>query len=125
MMITVLSVIMPLRAFNTTNVVGVLRGGGDVRVATLVDLSPLWLVSIPFAAVMGLVLKWGIFWVYMGLSAEQIVKFFLGVYRLRSRRWINDITQARGSGEKAGGRISTGDRRQAGKIITVIKIIKE
>lgn len=98
MMITVLSVVMPMRAFNTTNVVGVIRGGGDVRTATLIDLCPLWLVAIPFAAVTGLVLKWGIFWVYMGLAAEQIVKAVAGVIRLRSRQWIVDITRA-GNGD--------------------------
>lgn len=94
MMITVVSVIMPLRSFNSANIVGVLRGGGDVRAATLIDLLPLWLVSIPLAALMGLGLQWGIFWVYMALVAEQIAKFIGGVWRLRSRQWINDLTRA-------------------------------
>ena len=94
MMITVVSVIMPVRSFNSANIVGVLRGGGDVRAATLIDLLPLWLVSIPLAALMGLVVKWGIFWVYMALVAEQIAKFIGGVRRLRSRQWINDLTRA-------------------------------
>ena len=93
MMITVVSVVMPVRSFNSANIVGVLRGGGDVRAATLIDLLPLWAVAIPFAAVMGLVLRWGIFWVYMALVAEQIAKSIAGVYRLRSRLWINDITR--------------------------------
>ena len=93
MMITVVSVCMPVRSFNSANIVGVLRGGGDVRAATLIDLLPLWAVAIPFAAVMGLVLRWGIFWVYMALVAEQIAKSIAGVYRLRSRLWINDITR--------------------------------
>ena len=94
MMITVVSVIMPVRSFNSANIVGVLRGGGDVRAATLIDLLPLWLVSIPLAALMGLVVKWGIFWVYMALVAEQIAKSIGGVRRLRSRQWINDLTRA-------------------------------
>ena len=95
MMITVVSVIMPVRSFNSANIVGVLRGGGDVRAATLIDLLPLWLVSIPLAALMGgWGLQWGIFWVYMALVAEQIAKFIGGVWRLRSRQWINDLTRA-------------------------------
>lgn len=81
------------RAFNSTNIVGVLRGGGDVRAATLIDVLPLWVVALPMAAICGLVLKVDIFWVYLALSVENIVKFFLGVWRFRSKKWINDVTR--------------------------------
>jgi len=92
MMLTMLALMMPLRDFNSANIVGILRGGGDVRAATLIDLSPLWLVAIPSAALAGLVLQWGIFWVYVALSLEQVVKCVFGVLRLRSGKWINDVT---------------------------------
>ena len=91
-MLFMLAVMMGPRAFNFTNIVGVLRGGGDVRAATVIDLIPLWTVSIPASALFGLVLKWGIFWVYVGISLDQVAKFFLGVWRLRSGEWINDLT---------------------------------
>jgi len=91
-MLTMIAVMMAPRAFNFTNIVGVLRGGGDVRAATVIDLLPLWLVSIPAAALFGLVLKWGVFWVYVAISLDQLVKFFLGICRLRSGEWINDLT---------------------------------
>ena len=94
MMLTFLGVVLPLRSFDSTNIVGVLRGGGDVRAATLIDLSPLWIVAIPLAFLFGIVLEWGIFWVYVGISMETICKSFLGVWRLRSRLWINDLTRA-------------------------------
>ncbi|MCI8538315.1 MAG: MATE family efflux transporter [Oscillospiraceae bacterium] len=93
MMLTFLGLIMPLRSFDTTNVVGVLRGGGDVRAATIIDLCPLWFVAIPLAFLFGIVLKWGIFWVYVGLTMESVCKSFIGVWRLRSRKWINDLTR--------------------------------
>ena len=68
--------------------------------AKVIFLLPSNSFAIPFAAVTGLVLKWGIFWVYMGLAAEQIVKAVAGVIRLRSRQWIVDITRAgNGDGE--------------------------
>lgn len=92
MMLTMIAAMMAPRAFNFTNIVGVLRGGGDVRAATVIDLLPLWLVSIPAAALFGLVVKWGVFWVYVGISLDQLVKFFMGVARLRSGEWINDLT---------------------------------
>ena len=96
-MLTMIALMMAPRAFNFTNIVGVLRGGGDVRAATVIDLLPLWLTAIPAAALFGLVLKWGVFWVYVGISLDQLVKFFLGIWRLRSGEWINDLTVTEGS----------------------------
>lgn len=92
MMQIVTYIFLASRAFNTTNIVGVLRGGGDVLAATVIDVAPLWLAALPMAAICGLILKTGIFWVYIALSVENIVKFFLGIWRFRSRKWINDIT---------------------------------
>ena len=91
-MLVVQSVTMAPRAFNFTNIVGVLRGGGDVRAASIIDLGPLWLISIPLAALAGLVWKWGVFWVYVGISLDNVAKWIMGVVRLRSGRWINDVT---------------------------------
>lgn len=92
MMLTFSGGFLALRAFNSTNTVGVLRGGGDVRAAMIIDLTPLWFVALPLAALFGLVFKWGIFWVYVGIIMEQVSKFWVGVSRFRSRAWINDVT---------------------------------
>ena len=86
------ALVRPLRDFNSVTIVGVLRGGGDVRAATLIDISPLWLVAIPLAALCGLVLKTDIIWVYVAMSLEHIVKCGVGFLRLRSGRWIRDLT---------------------------------
>ena len=92
MMLYMIAVMMGPRAFNFTNIVGVLRGGGDVRMAAVIDIAPLWLVAIPAAALFGLVLDMGVFWVYVGISLDQLAKFFIGIWRLRSGLWINDVT---------------------------------
>lgn len=93
MMVTVMTLFLAARSYNSTNIVGVLRGGGDVKAATLIDILPLWCVAIPIAAIAGLVLKVDIFWVYIALSVENVVKFFFGLYRFKSKKWINDITK--------------------------------
>lgn len=94
MMMTVMALSLPLKDFNTVNIVGVLRGGGDVKAATLIDISPLWLAAIPYAALCGLVLKTTVFWVYLAFPLEQVVKFFVGIRHLRSGRWVRDLTRA-------------------------------
>jgi len=93
MMLTMVFLFTSVRSFNCTNIVGVLRGGGDVRMAALLDVLPLWLVSIPLAALCGLVLHAGIFWVYLSTFMENVVKFFFGLRRFRSGIWINDVTR--------------------------------
>lgn len=93
MMLVVIFSTLSVRSFNSTNIVGVLRGGGDVRAATATDLIPLWLCALPLSALAGLGLKAGIFWVYVAMASEQFLKFFLGVWRFKSGAWIHDVTQ--------------------------------
>jgi len=93
MMLTVSFLTMALRSFCTTNIVGVLRGGGDVRMATIIDIGPLWIIAIPLAALFGLVLELGILWVYLAITLENIIKCILGHLRYRSGVWINDVTR--------------------------------
>ena len=94
LMLTIQFCFMPLRSFDTTNIVGVLRGGGDVRVATIIDLLPLWVAAIPLAAILGLVFKTDILWVYLAMMSENVIKSTFGLLRFRSGKWINDITVA-------------------------------
>lgn len=93
MMLVVTFAFLSVRSFNTTNVVGVLRGGGDVKAASIIDLSPLWLISLPLAALAGLVFHWGILAVYLCISLDNVIKFFVGLARLRSGKWIRDVTR--------------------------------
>lgn len=96
LMIVVQAVVRPLRDFNSVTIVGVLRGGGDVQMATVIDIVPLWLVAIPLAALCGLVLKTDITWVYLAMTLEQLVKCGMGYRRMRSGRWVRDLTGSAG-----------------------------
>ena len=92
MMLTVMIVMIALRTFNSTNIVGVLRGGGDVKAATLIDVCPLWLLALPLAFFTGLVLRLDIFWVYLALSVEQAAKCLAGLWRLHRGQWVHNLT---------------------------------
>lgn len=60
---------------------------------SLIDLGPLWLVALPCAALSGLVFQWGILAVCLSMALENVVKFFLGLWRLHSGKWIRDVTE--------------------------------
>ncbi len=89
----VYAVFMPMRAFDITNITGVLRAGGDARTAFLIDVAPLWLAAIPLMALTALVLEAPTWLVCVAMQAENLCKCPLGVLRFRGRRWINDITR--------------------------------
>lgn len=86
-------ILLPLKSFDISNITGVLRSGGDVRMATIIDLTPLWCVAVPMAALTALVLEAPLPLVCVGIYSENICKMPLGILRLRSRKWINDVTR--------------------------------
>lgn len=83
---------MPLKSFDISNITGILRAGGDARMAAILDLCPLWLVAVPLTALTGLVLHAPISLVCLSIYSENVSKMPLGTARLRSRKWINDVT---------------------------------
>ncbi len=89
----VLACMTPLRAISLCNVVGVFRGGGDVHYALVTDVTPMYLITIPAAAVAALVLKLDITVVYVIMCMDDIFKVLLALPRLRSGKWINNVTR--------------------------------
>jgi ABC-type multidrug transport system fused ATPase/permease subunit len=86
---------MPLRAFDITNIIGLMRAGGDTRMAAILDIFPVYLFSIPLAALFGLVLDAPLYLVCIATQFESFIKAPVSVIRLRSRKWINDVTTRR------------------------------
>lgn len=84
---------MPFRACSNCAIVGVLRGGGDVKTAMLLDVLPLYLLGIPAAALCGLVLNLSVVWVYGAVCVEESLKGILGMVRIRGNKWIKNLTR--------------------------------
>ncbi len=71
---------------------GVLRGGGDTRFLMAADVLFLWLVSIPFGALAGLVFHLPAFWIYTALRADYIIKSIWCTYRLFQGKWMKSVS---------------------------------
>lgn len=91
--IMVFAMIMPFKIFNSINVVGVLRSGGDTRFSLFLDTVGIWLIAVPLAFLSGLVWKLPPAQVYLLTALEEIFKLILGVNRLLTGKWINNLTQ--------------------------------
>ncbi len=82
----------PLHAYAITSITGVLRSGGDVRFSTMLDICPQWLFALPLTAIVALVLRAGCWPVAIAIQAENMLKVPLCLWRVKSRKWINDVT---------------------------------
>ena len=80
-------------SFATTGIVGVLRGGGDVRIAMLIDVLPLWCFTLPLLVLLGLVLHAPIAIFCFIMATESALKVPFGLHRIRGGKWIHDVTQ--------------------------------
>ncbi len=83
-----------LRAGNMVIIVGILRAGGDTKFSLILDGIVIWAVGVPLAAIGAFVLHFPIHLVYALSLTEELTKFLFGVWRFRSRKWINDLTSA-------------------------------
>jgi putative MATE family efflux protein len=81
-----------VRVSNMIIIVGILRSGGDTRMAFLVDTASVWLVGIPMAYIGAFILGLPVYWVYPMVMTEEFVKFGICLLRFSSRKWINDLT---------------------------------
>ena len=92
-MLLVLMCVYPVAAFNMNWIVGVCRAGGDTVYSAICEVSCLWLISIPLGAAAAFVWKLPAVFIYLCLESEQFVKWFLGMYRVLSGKWLHDVTK--------------------------------
>ena len=88
--ITVL--LYPMYAINMVTVVGICRSGGDTIFALLIDVGFMWLISLPLGWCA--VNFWNLpFWaIFLCVASENPFKCTLGLYRLKSGKWLHDVT---------------------------------
>lgn len=87
----VFSVFLWVKVFNFTAIVGILRSGGDTKFCLFLDTSGVWLIGVPLAFLGGLVWHLPVYWVYTLVFMEEIYKLILGLPRILSKKWINNL----------------------------------
>ena len=91
LMIIFICFVYPLKAFSLNMIVGVCRAGGDTVFCILYDIAPMWLVSLPLAAAAAFILRAPAHLIYLALIIEDPIKMALGVWRLKSGKWLNNV----------------------------------
>lgn len=93
LLIIVYAAELPVRTLGFTFVVGILRSGGDTLTAAKMDLSSLWLFSLPATLIAAYVLKLPFIACYIVMFlAEDYVKIILCARYYKTRKWIKPVT---------------------------------
>ena len=92
-MLGILALMQPFQAVSTVMIIGVLRGGGDVRTNLILDSGFLWGLAIPLGVLGAFVFHFSAPVVFFLLRCDNIVKSIVGLIRLKSGRWIRVVTR--------------------------------
>ncbi|GHV36860.1 MATE family efflux transporter [Spirochaetia bacterium] len=83
----------PCRAFNMSMVVGICRAGGDTVFCAFYDIAFMWIVALPAAAIASFVFHAPVWLIYLLVVSEEPFKFFAGLWRYRSGKWLHNVTE--------------------------------
>ena len=83
---------MPFRFFNTINIVGVLRAGGDTLFSMALDAGSVWIIGVPCVAIATKALGLPIEGIFLASFVEEVLKIAVGLPRFLSGKWINNLT---------------------------------
>ncbi len=94
LVMNVASLFLWVRVNNMTIVVGILRAGGDTKFSLFVDGIIIWIVGVPLAALGAFYFHLPVYWVAVCVMSEEVTKWFFGISRYRTRKWINNLAHA-------------------------------
>jgi len=83
---------MPIKFLNNVYVIGLFRGGGDTKFSLFLELGSIYLIGVPLAFAGAL--YWGLplYIVVILVNLEEVGKTIVGYSRIRTDKWINDLT---------------------------------
>ncbi len=91
-MLYMAALLYPLWSINMIIVVGVCRSGGDTIVGMIIDIGFMWLISLPLGFIAVTVWKLPYWAVYLCVQSEHIFKSTMGLIRLKSGKWLHNVT---------------------------------
>ena len=81
------------QAINATAIVGVFRGGGDIRFSLFLDITFMWGFSILLGFLGAFVFHWPTKVILAVLMMDEFVKMPIALIRCKSTRWLNNVTR--------------------------------
>jgi putative MATE family efflux protein len=88
----IISAIFFIRVLGIMLIVGILRGGGDAARALIIEGITMWCMGVPLTILGAFVFHLPVYLVYALAVFEEAFKCIFAMIRLRSGRWINNVT---------------------------------
>lgn len=85
---------LPLSSYNSMNIEGLFKSGGDIRYVLLMDMGGIWMVGMPLQFILGYVMKLPLVIVFLVYVVVEIYKMILGIIRYRSGKWLHTLVLA-------------------------------
>ena len=92
-MMFVLAMVQPVAAIDIISIVGILRGGGDTKLALALDGGGMWVINIPMGILTGLVLKIPPALIFLAMRTDSFIKIFIEIRRIASGKWMKTVTR--------------------------------
>jgi putative MATE family efflux protein len=87
----IMSSFLTLNTYNSMNVEGLFRSGGDVKTVLLMDMGGIWMIGLTLTFLFGDVLGLPVAIVYTAFVFVEIYKLIIGTVRYRSHKWLNSL----------------------------------
>lgn len=81
-----------MKVTNMTLAMGVLRAGGDNRYVLMTDIIGMWVISLPLTWLSAFHWQLGLVFVVITAYSEEIAKGVLFALRVKSKKWMKNIT---------------------------------
>ncbi len=91
-LLKIMAVFFFIRMFNASAIVGVMRGGGDTSFAMITEMASIWLIGIPLAFLGAITFQLPVDLVFLMVSFEELIKGLIGFWRVRTNKWIKNVT---------------------------------
>lgn len=82
----------PVRAMNNSCITGIFRGGADASFALWIEMISIWCIGVPLAFLGAMAWNMTVEQVVLLTAAEEVFKVVACLIRLKSGKWIRDLT---------------------------------
>ncbi len=83
--------LMIFKSMNYLLLIGFVRSGGDTKVGMYIDIVTVWLIGVPISYISSHFLGLPVYWIYVLITLEEVIKFLILVPRIISGKWIKNV----------------------------------
>lgn len=87
------ALVMPIRVYCIIGIVGILRGGGDVRFSFIAEGITMWFIGVPLAFISAFIFDLNVEYVVAIISIEELTKAIIIFWRLLNKQWIKNLVR--------------------------------